>query len=342
MGRAQNRHRTRRNGAINCRVHRRHSPQSLGVSVASRLLIKNFVRVWALQPDVPWPFEYVDAMAGLLPRRWSDVKIERVELQNCTAEWVRAPGVSSNRAILYFHGGAFLTCGLNTHRSLVVRLSKAANAPILTVGYRKLPSSQITDAIDDGLTGLRWLHDRGYGGDRIVVAGDSAGGYLAFMTTLSAIKSRLATPAGVAAISPFTNPDPAPKLKHRNARRCSMFTSAAFTRFARFLGEAPLRDKRGITPDTITAPVDADLSMMPPVTIHASSDELLLPDAELMAQRLSASGIRCDLHLWEGQIHDFPIAADILPEGRRAVYYIGEFIQEVTAGSGQHVAAAAG
>jgi acetyl esterase/lipase len=77
--------------------------------------------------------------------------------------------------------------------------------------------------------------------------------------------------------------------------------------------------------------VEADLSSLPPVTIHASSDELLLPDAELMARRLGAAGIRCDLHLWDGQIHDFPLAADVLPEGRRAIRYIGDFVREVTA-----------
>jgi acetyl esterase/lipase len=42
------------------------------------------------------------------------------------------------------------------------------------------------------------------------------------------------------------------------------------------------------------------------------------------------SGVRCDLHLWDGQIHDFPLAADVLPEGRRAIRYIADFIKEVT------------
>jgi acetyl esterase/lipase len=83
---------------------------------------------------------------------------------------------------------------------------------------------------------------------------------------------------------------------------------------------------------------------LPPVTIHASSDELLLPDAELMAERLQISGVRCDLHLWDGQIHDFPLAADVLPEGRRAIRYLGDFIKEVTGGANRmpYVAAAAG
>ncbi len=97
-----------------------------------------------------------------------------------------------------------------------------------------------------------------------------------------------------------------------------MFTGGALSMFAAYLGD-------------VVSPVDADLSELPPVAIHASSDELLLPDAELMANRLATTGIPCDLHLWDGQIHDFPLAADILPEGRRALRYVGEFIREVTA-----------
>jgi acetyl esterase/lipase len=309
------------------RIHHRHSPQSIAVSMASRLLVKNVVRAWAMQPNLHWPFAQVDGLAGLLPRIGSSAVIERVRLAHCRAEWVRAPGTSPKRAILYLHGGAFLTCGLNTHRALACRLSKAADAGVLIVGYRKLPSHQIIDAIDDGMSGLDWILQRGYDDDQIVVAGDSAGGYLAFMTTLAAIGAQVASPAGIATISPFTDADPTRKLKHRNARRCSMFTAGALSIFSRFLDEVKLPDNRGHD----VSPVDADLSGLPPVMIHASSDELLLPDAELMAERLAANGVRCDLHLWDGQIHDFPIAADILPEGRRALRYIGDFVKEVTA-----------
>lgn len=316
-------------GAMKRRVHHRHSPQSFAVSLASRLIVKNTVRAWAFTPNLHWPFEYVDGLAGFMPRIGISANIEPVRLENCAAEWICAPGASTDRAILYLHGGAFLTCGLNTHRSVVTRLSKAADAAVLTVGYRKLPSHRITDAVDDGMSGLRWLQDRGFDGERVVIAGDSAGGYLAFMTALLAIESETMRPAGIATISPFTDADPVRKLKHRNARKCSMFTRGALSMFAQYLSQAELLEGRGDS--TVASPVDADLSSLPPVTIHASSAELLLPDAELMAKRLESSGIPCDLHLWDGQIHDFPLAADILPEGRRAIRYIGNFIKDVTA-----------
>ncbi|UQX12358.1 alpha/beta hydrolase [Candidatus Mycobacterium methanotrophicum] len=316
-------------------MHHRHSAQSIAVSLASRLIVKNAVRVWAIQPDLHWPLEAVDLLAGLLPRHGPSAEIERVELDNCAAEWIRSAGASSDRVILYLHGGAFFTCGLNTHRSFVTHLSKAADASVLNVGYRLLPSHQICDAIDDGISAVAWLRRRGYDGDRIVIAGDSAGGYLAFMTALSAIKNQVAKPAGVATISPFTDPDPARKLGHRNARRCSMFTRRALSVFDRYLRQAQLWERSDDVLGCAVSPVDADLSRLPPVAIHASSDELLRPDAELMAQRLGNAGVRCDLHLWDGQIHDFPLAADVLPEGRRAIRYIGDFVKEVTAKTGE-------
>lgn len=311
------------------RIHRRRSAQAVAVSVAARVTVKNAVRVWAARPDLRWPFESVDWVAGLLPQRPA-ATIERVRLGHCSAEWVRAGTASSQRAILYLHGGAFLTCGLNTHRSLVTRLSRAADAGVLNVDYRMLPSHRISDAIEDGLSGLRWLSRQGYDPDQIVIAGDSAGGYLAFMTTLAAIRSKLARPAGVATVSPFTDADPAGKLGHRNARRCSMFPGEAFSVFARYLRQAQLRGERERVTGEVVSPVDADLSALPPVAIHASSDELLLADAETMADRLAAAGVPCDLHLWDGQIHDFPLAADVLPEGRRAIRYLGAFVKKVT------------
>jgi acetyl esterase/lipase len=313
------------------RIHHRRSTQSIAMTMASRLVIKNLVRAWAIQPQLGWPFESVDRLAGMLPPHKPRAEIERIRLQNCTAQWLCAPGESSRRAVLYLHGGAFLICGLNTHRSLVTHLSKAADACVLNVAYRMLPLHRVSDAIDAASSGLRWLLRRGYDADNIVVAGDSAGGYLAFMTTLAAVRRHLAKPAGIATISPLTDADPTRKLKHRNAQRCSMFPCKALSVFAQYLSQSPTEQGGRLPPGRLVSPIDADLSSLPPVAIQASSDELLLPDADLMAQRLGAAGIRCDLHIWDGQRHAFPVAADVSPEGRRAIRYTGDFVKGVTA-----------
>lgn len=306
-------------------LHRRRSAESVALRAACRMAVRNAVRVWALQPNLAWPLGRIDRLVGLVPRH-VPASVRSVALPNCPAEFVRASGASTRTAILYLHGGAFLTCGLNTHRGLAARLSRAADAIVLNVGYRMLPACGLADAVDDALAALRWLRRCGYDSRRVVIAGDSAGGYLAVAAALKSIACGVAPVAGVAAISPLIDLDPARKLAHRNVSRCAMFTAAALNAFNHYLARSQRRFGAPTVPDLAVA----DLSQMPPVAIHVSTDESLLADSELLADRLADADRRCDLHLWRGQIHDFPLAADILPEGRRAIGYLGDFVKEVT------------
>lgn len=180
------------------------------------------------------------------------------------------------------------------------------------------------------MAGLRWLQEQGYTSDQIVIAGDSAGGYLALATALQ-LSSRGEVPAaGIAAISPLTDLDPASKLEHPNARKCAMFTGAALAGFAKYLHRCERRPVSRREAAAFVNPVTADLTKLPPVTVHVSADESLYSDSELLAGRLAEAQVPCELHVWHGQVHDFPLAADILPEGRRALRYVGDFVKQTT------------
>lgn len=313
-------------------LHRRRSLEAAALEIGCRVAVKSVVRAWAWQPNLAWPLGSIDRIVGLVPAR-SGASVRPVVLPNCPAELIRADGVSGRNAILYLHGGAFLTCGLNTHRALAARLSAAADALVLNVGYRMLPVCGVADAVEDALAGLSWLRRHGYGAERTVLAGDSAGGYLAFGTALKSLAEGIAPAAGLAAFSPLVDLDPARKLAHHNISRCSMFTGAALSAFARCVRRSQCR-----TAEPVPDPTVADLSGMPPVMLHVSGDELLLDDSELVADRLADAHAGCELHVWSGQIHDFPLAADILPEGRRAIGYVGDFVKGVTGAVAQNAA----
>jgi acetyl esterase/lipase len=311
--------------------HRRRSPQSQAIGAFCRVFVKNAVRMWALQPNLDWPFSAIDQVAALAPLPRS-ATVEPVRLPSCRAELIGTAGSSARRAILYLHGGAFLTCGLNTHRSFAAQLSRSAGAEVLNVGYRMLPAHGLSAALADAVDGLRWLLRRGYHWSDIVVAGDSAGGYLALQTAAELLRDGHPPTAGVAAISPLTTLNPRDKSPG-GKDRCAMFTARAMTSFMRYVAAHGEKNPAG---PPIASPVDADLRRMPPVSIHVSSDEFLRPDAELMYERLIAAGAQCELHMWEGQIHDFPLAAAVLPEGRRAIRYLGDFVQQVAPASNEH------
>ncbi|WP_412518976.1 alpha/beta hydrolase [Actinomadura madurae] len=298
-----------------------------GARLVARLM-RRFMR--PLVTRLPWtPFTLrfaplLDLAAALLvPPRGT--RVTKVDGPGCAAEWVRGRGVpaDSRRVILYFHGGGFVACGLRTHRRMIARISQAAGMPVLSVAYRMQPRVTIQTSIDDCVGAYRWLLDS-RAPDDIVIAGDSAGGYLAFMAPIHALRTGLPRPAGIAALSPFTDLDIDVKIAHANAA------------LDPFIPAPRLRDMvRTCFPDAdLTdpwlSPVHADLSGLPPTLIHVGSIEVLLADAELMAERLGAAGVPCTLQIWEGQAHVFQIFADLSREGLTAIKEIGSFARRTT------------
>ena len=149
--------------------------------LSARLMIRPALSVGSYLPSAPWPWGGVEFAARALSPAPGTVRAD-IRLAHCTAQLVRAAGVlpadGTRRVVLYLHGGAFLTCGAYSHGRLVSMLSRFADSPVLVPNYRKVPKHSISDAIDDCYDGYRWLRRKGYRPDQIVLAGDSAGGYL--------------------------------------------------------------------------------------------------------------------------------------------------------------------
>ncbi|MFD8497380.1 alpha/beta hydrolase [Amycolatopsis sp. NPDC059657] len=302
-----------------------------GVSTGARVLalaLRTFIRpvlvAGVRYPSFSWPWGLVDYAGLLLPAR-KGTDLRPVRLPNCRAEWVEALGASQDRVVLYLHGGGFVCCGLRTHRRLVSRISAAADGPVLNVDYRMLPRNPISSAVSDGVDGYKWLLSNGFRPEQIVVAGDSAGGYLAFMVALAVAELDLPRPAGVAALSPLTEIDPARKIAHPNASTDAYLVPQSLKLIVELNERIVVEGQLG----PHVCPVDSELAEMPPTLIQVGSTEMLLADAELMAERLAAAGSECEVQVWEKQVHVFQAGADILPEARRAIRRIGEFVKRV-------------
>ena len=319
-----------------------------GASVQSRVLgfslrhgVRPLVSAWSLLPFDFIPPNLVDHLARLLPvhegTRW-----RTIHLPDCSAEWLRAKGVdesTDNGTILYFHGGAFLTCGINTHRRLVSRISFASKQPVLNVDYRQMPREPVASSVRDGVSAFEWLITQGYRPDQITIAGDSAGGYLAFCVARAVMDAGHGKPAGVVAISPLLEFDPTRKQSHPNANRCQAFPLRAFTRLSEVTQSFDTR--RGVAGRRV-CPVDMPLADMPPALIHIGSREVLMADAELMANRLTSAGVPCDLQVWDRQVHVFQAAASWVPEARAAIEEIGTFVRHLASAQSVDVTAPAG
>ncbi|BDT99304.1 alpha/beta hydrolase [Nocardia sputorum] len=303
--------------------------RSLRTSILASLMrvtAKPALAVFGRWPLLQWPFRLIDAAAVVLPR-YAGVRRETVALRYCRAELITAATVTAHdRVILYSHGGGFLICGLNTHRRLVSRLSEAAGLPVLSVNYRKSPAYAPSTAIEDCLDGADRLRSMGYRTGDIVLAGDSAGGYLALMTALTLIERGLGTPAGVLLWSPVTDLD---KPKAEGGTWWSgdpLFPASAINGMSLHAARAEARVLVEGAPTRVRAPLALDLSGLPPVLIQSGSQELFVVDSIALAEHLAECGVPTTLQLWEGQVHVFPAFADFIPEGGRAIRAAARFL----------------
>jgi acetyl esterase/lipase len=310
-----------------------------GPSVAGRLFalgamltIKPTLTIGSLAPRLPWPWGLVDFAARVMRPAPGTVRAT-IGLPNCTAQLVRAAGVlpadGQRRVVLYMHGGAFLTCGANSHGRLVTGLSKFADSPVLVVNYRMIPKHSIGQAIDDCHDAYKWLRLKGYEPDQIVLAGDSAGGYLS-LALAEKLQLEDELPAAVVTMSPLFEIDNEHRAQHPNVHSDAMFPAKAFHALVDLVEEAAKRHIVDGAPEAVYEPLDHIEPGLPRTLIHVSGSEVLLNDARKAAHMLAAAGVPVEVRVWPGQMHVFQLAAPAVKEATRSLRQIGDYIREAT------------
>ena len=253
-----------------------------------------------------------------------DVRCEKVSANGVPSEWVSAPGASTERAVLYFHGGGYVMGSLNTHRELASRISRASGARVLLVDYRLAPEHPFPAAVDDAVAAYRFVLDQGISPKKIVLAGDSAGGGLTIAALVAIRDEKLPLPAAGVPLSPWTDLEGCGESCVTKAAEDPMVTKAGLLELARLY----LAGKDARTP--LAAPLYADLSGLPPLYIQVGTAEVLLDDATRIAERAKKAGVDVTLEPWEGLIHVFQLFPHV-PEANQATDKIGAFIRQRTA-----------
>ena len=245
----------------------------------------------------------------------------RVTGERVKGEWVRAGTTTRDDAvILYIHGSGFVICSPRTHRGITSRLSADTGLAVFSADYRLAPRHLFPRAADDVAAAFSWLLDQGYSPEKIVIAGDSAGGHLAMDLTLELGRRALAPPAALALLSPLYDmsftlaaaqeelaPDPVIGAAHA-AKLIALYSDG--------IDPAHERIKLATTSG----------KNLPPVLIHAGGAEMLAADARQLAADVRATGGRCELTVWPGQMHVFQALLLLVPEARPALREIAAFI----------------
>lgn len=205
--------------------------------------------------------------------------------------------------VIYYHGGGFVLYGLDSHDQVCRRICHMNNCVVVAVEYRLAPEHTYPAAHEDAYTALNWV--RGfvaeYGGnpDKIVVAGDSAGGNLA------ACMAHLCRDKGIALsgqllIYPWIDGKLSNPSITRNGKGYLLTKETMFW----FQRQYTPRVEDRCVPDVSPCYRDNMMGLAPAFILTAQFDPLL-DDGYLYAQQLKAAGNRVRYQEYEGLFHGF-------------------------------------
>lgn len=262
--------------------------------------------------------EFQSALAQFQPA--ADVIRQAVDAGGVPAEWITAPGAQQEKVIYYLHGGGYTMGSIGTHREVVSRLSRATEARALLIDYRLAPENRFPAALEDAKAGYRWLLSTGVKPNKLVIAGESAGGGLTVATLMELRDLQIPLPAAGICMSPWVDMECLGKsMVTRSSIDPSVRQEDLKMNAEAYLGEG---DRR--TP--LAAPIYGNLKGLPPLLIQVGTAEILFDDATRLAERARLDGVDVVFEPWEEMIHMWHMFP-MLPERNQAIERIAQFMR---------------
>lgn len=298
-----------------------------GASSPARLLnavlrrtVSPVIGAWSYTSRLPWPYALADH-AGRMLIDPPGTHRQRIEFEDCTGALV-TPASPRRQVGVYLHGGALLVGGRHLHRALVARIAAAARMRMVVPQYRHLPQASVEESISDALNAYAYALMLVDDSRDVVLLGDSAGGFLAFMVALAAREQGLPMPGGIVALSPLIELDHNDRGIERRPSGETIFSPRALRAFTKMVQRAQVRSG-GAWP--FVGPAQSDLADLPPTLIQTSAAEILHHEALTIGALLAEAGVPVEVQVWEGQAHVFQAAAGLLPEAAQAITQIAVF-----------------
>ena len=227
-------------------------------------------------------------------------------------------GTSRPPAIVYFHGGGWVTGDLDSHDPSCRLLAAASGCIVVAVAYRLAPEDPFPAAVDDALEASAWVQrnsdEVGHAEGQVGVMGDSAGGNLAAVVAMEARSGKVGGASGVPApvAQGLIYPALDARLNSDSARSMAdgfLLTTAAMEYFRScYVPDRSLWDSAMVSP--LLADDHRDLA--PALVVTAGFDPLR-DDGTGYAGLLEKAGVEVEYHCYDDQVHGF-MAMGVLPD----------------------------
>ncbi|MCR4688922.1 MAG: alpha/beta hydrolase [Saccharofermentans sp.] len=254
--------------------------------------------------------------AGRLATPLGDYERRQFEVGSIPCEEFILSEISDpDYAVLYCHGGGYVSGGLDYAANLAVKLAMATGFKTYSFAYRLAPEDPYPAASDDAYAVWNYLASNE---KNIVLAGDSAGGNMALCLTQSLIAEGRPAPRLLLLFSPWTDMTITAGSYEENKDIDPILTKEAVQNSAKaYLGD---RDPA----DPAFSPLFGSFEGFPPVCIMVGRNEILIDDSIRLKDKLEEAGIPASLDIEEKGWHVYQQTPTAL--SRKAMKRLGEYV----------------
>jgi epsilon-lactone hydrolase len=229
--------------------------------------------------------------------------------------------------VLLLHGGGFVMGSSFGYRHLASALAAAGDASVLVPDYRLAPEHPFPAAVEDSVRAYLWMLDSGVPADRIVMAGDSAGGGLVLSVQTTLQRQGLPLPGGSMLLCPAVDLSYEEEIELPAEPQPAISIAQLRSFAAAYLAGASPHDE-------VVNALRADLTGYPPMLIQAGTGDVLGKDAHRLVEHATGCGVDVQFELYPVTTHDFHVFWSFLPEAADALEQAGVFVRRVAAGTG--------
>lgn len=238
------------------------------------------------------------------------------------------PGLAGVPTVVFFHGGGWVLGGLESHDTTARTVCGASGAVIVAVDYRLAPEARFPEPAEDAYAAVCWAAESidALGGDpdALLVAGDSAGGNLAAVSTIMARERGGPRIAHQSLVYPSTDPLAETSSRRENAEGYFLTETAMRWFGAQYFG--PDADPT----HHHAAPLRADLTGLPPAHVITAGCDPLCDEGRAYAAKLREAGVAVTEAHFPGMFHGFLAASGMLPDASDAMAGLGKVIAATT------------
>jgi acetyl esterase len=207
-------------------------------------------------------------------------------------------------ALVFFHGGGWVICNLDTHDGICRSLANGAGCVVVSVDYRLAPEHKFPAAPEDCYAATQWVAQNAaelnVDASNVAIGGDSAGG------NLTAVVAQMARDRGGPHLVFQLLIYPATDFRMNTPSIEENATGYFLTKDDMIWFTNHYLNSEEDKTNPLASPLLAsDLSGLPPALIITAQYDPLRDEGELYGQKLREAGVPVTISRYEGVIHGF-------------------------------------